>query len=64
MKVNKSFIADFDYLTQIYKWDSEEIEEMKTWIRSKPEETMPYITNLALQWRKAEGLIFEPPVTA
>jgi hypothetical protein len=56
MKVSKQFIADFDYLGGIYKWNAEDITEMKEWIRSAPEQNVPYIANLAGQWRKAEGL--------
>jgi hypothetical protein len=57
VKASKAFIEDFEYLTGLYKWDAEEIAEMKEWIRSDQAETVPYITSLALQWKTAEGLI-------
>lgn len=56
MKVSQSFINDFDYLTGIYKWNAEDIVEMKAWIKETPAQNVPYIVNLAAQWRKAEGL--------
>lgn len=56
MKVSRGFMSDFDYLTELYRWNAEDVAEMKDWVRSKPDETMPYISNLAAQWRKAEGI--------
>lgn len=56
VRVNKNFIVDFDYLADHYNWNAEDREEMKNWIRSAPEINVPYIVNLAAQWRAAEGI--------
>jgi hypothetical protein len=51
LKVNQSFIDDFEYLSHHYAWNSEDVEGMKAAIRENEGDGRRYITALAAAHR-------------
>jgi hypothetical protein len=51
MRVSKSFIRDFAYVANFYRWSRNEVEEVKAHTREHPDETKWYWTVLAAAHR-------------
>lgn len=48
--VRKEFVRDFNFLTELYGWTPEDVEEYRTLIRGSPQ-TMDYLATLAMAHR-------------
>lgn len=51
MQVSKSFLKDFAYLANRYKWNAVDIEEMKAAVRVNEDVGRRYVTTLAAAHR-------------
>lgn len=56
INASPKFHADFAYLAIHFGWEGDEYDEMRNWVRQYPKQNVPYVQNLADQWRHAEGL--------